>query len=320
MSTPAPPSPVQRAVELARQGKKRQARDLLMALVEENPRQASAWWVLSQLISDEEEQAIALANVLALNPSHQRARQRLVRLQYRRGVRACRAGHKEAGAEYLGEALHYEPDHEQAWLWLSQTTAVVQERLRAIRHALRLNPADRNAHHMERTLMQLLTNPDQLALYYEQRGLFAQATAVYEEALQQATATHQRQKWQARLDELAWRTGERTRPFTFRPLWLWLRLAFGPVLLYLLLMMFHAGFLPWRLSTAVLAGLPVVWLGAMLMVGVRTLPDHWLWLRWLGVYGLRPRWRWPLWGVGLVLIVLPYAWLWFEAYWRWQGG
>lgn len=75
-----------RAIAAARDGRRDDARALLLHLLEADPRNERAWLWLSGVVDDSEDVKICLENVLALNPSNPRARQGLEWLHARMGL------------------------------------------------------------------------------------------------------------------------------------------------------------------------------------------------------------------------------------------
>jgi ferric-dicitrate binding protein FerR (iron transport regulator) len=71
----------QEAVAAARAGEKETAQHLLIDILEENPDETQAWFLLSHLVDAEEKQATYLKKVVALDPTHAKARQRLGQLR-----------------------------------------------------------------------------------------------------------------------------------------------------------------------------------------------------------------------------------------------
>lgn len=65
---------LEQAIRAARSGRKTEARGLLIKLVEEQPRNETAWVWLSGLVDDLEDKIIACENVLAINPANQQVR------------------------------------------------------------------------------------------------------------------------------------------------------------------------------------------------------------------------------------------------------
>ena len=76
-----PESKLGAAIALARAGRRRQARDLFLEIVEQDEENELAWLWLVDLVDDVDDQIIALENVLTLNPDNQRARARLESLR-----------------------------------------------------------------------------------------------------------------------------------------------------------------------------------------------------------------------------------------------
>ena len=71
---------LQQAIDAARAGKNQEAQRLLTQLLKDDPEQVQAWFLLSHLVESQEKQKAYLGKVLALDPSHEQARQRLVYL------------------------------------------------------------------------------------------------------------------------------------------------------------------------------------------------------------------------------------------------
>jgi hypothetical protein len=72
---------LQQAVSLYKQGKKSQAAVLLGEIVREDPKNSNAWYGLALSLDEPEKQIFCLKKVVALEPSHQKARQLLDKLQ-----------------------------------------------------------------------------------------------------------------------------------------------------------------------------------------------------------------------------------------------
>lgn len=71
---------LQQAIEAARSGRKTEARDLLLELVEVEPRNEMAWMWLSGLVDALEDKIIACENVLTINPANEKVRSYLRQL------------------------------------------------------------------------------------------------------------------------------------------------------------------------------------------------------------------------------------------------
>ena len=75
---------VQRAIQSARVGRRSEARELLLQVVETDPQNETAWMWLSGLVDSLEDRIIACENVLTINPANERARAYLSELQHYR--------------------------------------------------------------------------------------------------------------------------------------------------------------------------------------------------------------------------------------------
>lgn len=72
-----------------RAGQKAAARDLLLQAVQQDPNHQDAWLWLSGMVETLEDQQICLENVLALNPTHERARKGLAAVERKLAERAA---------------------------------------------------------------------------------------------------------------------------------------------------------------------------------------------------------------------------------------
>src|SRR5215208_8531368 len=76
-----PADVLQRAIQAARAGRRIEARDLLLEIVEIDPRNEMAWMWLSGLVDSLEDRIIACENVLTINPANEKVRAYLTELQ-----------------------------------------------------------------------------------------------------------------------------------------------------------------------------------------------------------------------------------------------
>jgi tetratricopeptide (TPR) repeat protein len=68
---------LQQGIALARAGQREEARNILLKVVEQDERNESAWLWLSGLVDSDDDKAIALENVLTLNPNNEWAKRGL---------------------------------------------------------------------------------------------------------------------------------------------------------------------------------------------------------------------------------------------------
>jgi hypothetical protein len=72
---------LRQAIATAKEGRREEARHLLETVLDADERNEQAWLWLSGLVDSDEERAICLENVLAINPSNAAARQGLAALR-----------------------------------------------------------------------------------------------------------------------------------------------------------------------------------------------------------------------------------------------
>jgi len=72
---------LQQAIAATRAGQKREAQLLLTQVLQEEPDEVHAWYLLGLLVESPHKQRAYLGKALALDPDHEKARQHLARLQ-----------------------------------------------------------------------------------------------------------------------------------------------------------------------------------------------------------------------------------------------
>lgn len=77
---------LRQAVEAARAGRKVEARDLFIQVVDSEPRNEIAWMWLTGLVDDLEDKIVACENVLAINPANEKVKAYLQKLLQQREV------------------------------------------------------------------------------------------------------------------------------------------------------------------------------------------------------------------------------------------
>lgn len=68
---------LQQGIALAKAGRREEARSILLQVVEQDERNESAWLWLSGVVDSDDDKAVALENVLTLNPNNEWARRGL---------------------------------------------------------------------------------------------------------------------------------------------------------------------------------------------------------------------------------------------------
>ncbi len=68
---------LQKGIALARAGRREEARNILLQVVEQDEQNESAWLWISGVVDTDDDKAIALENVLTLNPNNEWAKRGL---------------------------------------------------------------------------------------------------------------------------------------------------------------------------------------------------------------------------------------------------
>ncbi len=68
---------LQKGIALAKAGQREEARNVLLQVVEQDERNESAWLWISGVVDTDDDKAIALENVLTLNPNNEWAKRGL---------------------------------------------------------------------------------------------------------------------------------------------------------------------------------------------------------------------------------------------------
>lgn len=310
------------AVKLAKSGRRVEARNLLLELVDGNPDHELAWIWLSQLVDDPEDRIIALENALTINPDRPETAVRLETLRRQKQAREFgqadlfqqakqlyRDGRKAEARRRLQKLITQEPKHVKAWLGLALLEPKLEDQIFALETTLRLNPDQPKA---SRKLDQLKQSDqiDYLVLgkKFEENGRAQQALAAYKKvekgkysATDKAIAKKHRLYLESTLKE--------KKPLKFtNPTTNLIRLTIGPILVYVMLVFIQSGLNPLHISPLLLLGGMMVPMGSLLLVGTANTPHHHWWKRLLGPEGLaeiKKRKMMAL--LGLVLIMLPFT-------------
>ena len=138
---------LQQGIAAVKVGERRQARDLLLRVVEQDENNVSAWLWLSAVVDSPEDQEVCLSNVLALDPSNQAAargmiavRKTLVDDYVRRAVASAKSGQRQQARELLSRVLEWDEDNVKAWALLGSVVETWEERETCLKQALSLDP------------------------------------------------------------------------------------------------------------------------------------------------------------------------------------
>jgi len=100
---------LQQAVALARAGRKVEARDILLDLVDEDPHNEMAWIWLSGLVDSLDDKIIACENILTINPSNHRVRAYLAQLLDEQNQLTCLEAAAQVVAPQAGLVMESSP-------------------------------------------------------------------------------------------------------------------------------------------------------------------------------------------------------------------
>jgi tetratricopeptide (TPR) repeat protein len=187
------------AIQAARGGRKVEARNLLINLVEVDPQNEIAWMWLAGLVDSLEDRIIACENVLTINPANEKARAYLEKLQHRQQSLLENKNRDEAidlfnqAKEYAARnevdvalrlanlALEKQDNYEDAWLFVGRLSSNVDQQIQAFEKVYRLNPSNKEAASTLEQLQNLKANPISAARRLEQLGQIEEALNVYHE-------------------------------------------------------------------------------------------------------------------------------------------
>ena len=284
---------LRRAIDTARAGRRQEARDLLLKIVDDQPHNEIAWIWLSGLVDSTDDRIVACENVLTINPENDKVRAYLMRLQQQqaelrqnplhesqefvRRAKACAEAGDIAGALHLAEqAAQRDPGNEGAWLLIADLSTQASDKLAALERACNVNPANSRTRSRLRHMRQLRDDPLGMAAHYEQSGQIDKALDVYNQLAARTRNTRdfdQIYRNILRLERLKTEKIQYVAPRTSI-----LRLAFGWPLLYFFLVLVQVGLNPFRHPALLLwLGLPLVAIGSFLLSLSEVRTRHPLW-------------------------------------------
>jgi tetratricopeptide (TPR) repeat protein len=318
---------LQQAIRAARAGHKLEARDLLIELVEVDPRNEMAWIWLSGLVDTLEDRIIACENVLTINPANEKMRAHLAELQRqhqtflaRKNIDDAIALFNQAKAHALQndlttalqlarQAVEKREDYEEAWLLIGRISPDMDQQIVALEKASRLNPSNTETASALKQTRYLKANPMDAAARLEELGKFEEALKVYE--VQAAIAKNLKdfdhiQKQIIRINRLREEKIRHVAPTSSIA-----RLTFGWPLLYLSLALMQMGLNPLKHPNFYLwLGLPLVILGGFLLALAEVRSHHVIWQKFFREQGAGSSFaRSVAASTGWFLVLIPHVWL-----------
>lgn len=293
---------LQRAIQAARAGRKIEARDLLLNLVEVEPRNEMAWIWLSGLVDSLEDQIIACENVLTINPSNEKVRLYLADLQKREeSSRAdkniddavnllqqakAHADRKETDTalRLARQALAEREEYEEAWLLIGRVSPDVDQQITALEKAYKLNPSNAETALALKQARYLKANPLSAARRLEQLGKFDQALKVYNELASKTKNSKEFDQIYKQIMHIERLQNEKIRYVA--PTSAITRLTFAWPILYLSLILVQVGLNPFAHPAFYLwLGLPLVIVGSFLLSLAEVRSNHMIWQKLFDEHG-----------------------------------
>lgn len=285
---------LQSAIQAARAGRREEARDLLINLVEIEPRNEMAWMWLSGLVDSFEDKIIACENVLTINPSNDKIRLYLTQLQQQQGALLVRKNNEHAvsllnqakthterneidsALNLAWQALEKRENYEEAWLLVGQISPNIDQRIAALEKAYQINPSNTETAAALKQARYLKANPMSTALRLEQMGKFDEALKAYHEL---ASKTKNSKDFDHIYKQILRIEGLQDEKIHYvAPASAITRLTFGWPALYLSLILIQAGLNPFRHFVFYLwMGFPLVILGSFLLSLAEVRSNHIVW-------------------------------------------
>lgn len=139
-------------VKAAQEGKRAEARNLLLRVTEMDAGNETAWLWLASISEYPEELLVFLSNVLKVNPENERAlewqkgtRSLLAKTLVQRGIDATKDDRNDFARQCFEQALGHEENNEMAWLWLASVAESEEEKTACFEKVLSFNPENETA-------------------------------------------------------------------------------------------------------------------------------------------------------------------------------
>ncbi len=293
---------LQRAVQAARAGRKVEARDLLLKIVEVDPRNEMAWMWLSGVVDSLEDRIIACENVLTINPTNEKVLAYLMKLQSQRETKPARKNSGEAAnllhqakvcaernditaaVRLAWQALEKQDTYEDAWLFIAKISPDLDQQIAALEKAYKLNPSNTEAASALKQARDSKANPMRAAQQLEQAGEFEEALKVYQGWAARTKNSRDFDQIYRQIIRIEGLQKEKIRYVA--PTSSIARLTFGWPLLYISLALVQMGLNPFAHPTFYLwLGLPLVVVGSFLLSLAEVRSNHILWQKIFGEQG-----------------------------------
>lgn len=293
---------VRQAIQWTRTGRRTEARDLLLQVVEADPQNEAAWMWLSGLVESLEDRIIACENVLTINPANENVRRYLAELQHHQRTFATTNAARQAedlmqhakqyaeqrdvasALRLARQALEKKPDYEDAWLFIGRVSPDIDQQIEALEKLNRLNPSNPEWATALQQARYLRSNPMTRAARLEQLGKFEDALQLYKELAGQARTSAEFDRIYKQIIRIEGLRNEKIRYVA--PSASIHRLTFAWPLLYISLTLVQVGLNPFSPPAFYLwLGLPLVVLGSYLLSLAEVRSDHMVWQKLFSEHG-----------------------------------
>ena len=139
-------------VRAAQEGKRAEARQLLLRVTEANADSENAWLWLASISEYPEELLVFLNHVLRINPQNERALEwhkatnsLLAKTLVQRGIDATNDKRPEFARQCFEQALEHESENEMAWLWMAAVADSDDEKAAYFEKVLSINAENETA-------------------------------------------------------------------------------------------------------------------------------------------------------------------------------
>jgi tetratricopeptide (TPR) repeat protein len=325
---------LQQALTAAREKRELTARDLFLEVVGINPRNETAWLWLTGLLDDLDDCIYACEMALEINPGNSRIlpylsglrekkqkqldeQRRAAEKQIEEAVTLAKSSQRETALSLARAAVERIESSPEAWRLIADLSTDMDEQIRALGKLLALTPDDSRSRERADRLRHIRENPRELAAIYEEQGEFDKAIELYQMILMQPRYKKQRREIDGRIIRLKVRRGEKI--VYVAPAVSIARLAAGPPLIYVFMLLIHAGINPFADPDLVLwlESLPTLFGGLLIaFASIRSHNRVWFLLfRDVSTAG-SPLARASMTVAGWVLVLLPFLHLFASAYLR----
>jgi tetratricopeptide (TPR) repeat protein len=293
---------LQRAIQTARAGKRVEARELLLELVEVEPRNEMAWMWLAGLVDTLEDRIIACENVLVINPANEKVRLYLTQLQkqhesslakknsddaislFNRARVHAERNESEMAVELARQALKIQGNYEEALLLIGRISPDIEEQITALETANQLNPSRTETIAALKQARYLKSNPMSAAARLEQMGRFEEALKIYNELAAKTKNSREFDLIYRQILRIEGLQDEKIRYVA--PTSSIARLTFAWPALYFSLVLIQVGLNPLAHRVFYLwIGLPLVILGSFLLSLAEVRSNHIVWQKLFDEHG-----------------------------------